>query len=83
MNESITGLSAGTLDYIVLALAILSPIVGFLVKRAGGKLWGYVGVGFELLRSQVVRQRDLQLKVEKQKELPPVPPVPPEETPDK
>jgi hypothetical protein len=60
MTGSITGLSADTLDYLVLALTVASPIVGFIVQRTGSKLLGYVQKGLDLLRLKLVGARALK-----------------------
>ncbi len=53
-----TGLSSAVLEYVVLALVVLAPIVSMLVTKTGNKLLGMVSFGLQFLKTEAMKERD-------------------------
>ena len=72
MSGPVTGLSSDILEYIILGLTLLSPVVGFFVGKTQSKLLSMVRTGVELLRGWFMKEK--ALADQKAKEPPPADP---------
>lgn len=55
--DNVTGLSAGALEYIILGLLVVSPVVSFFARRTGNKLVHYAYLGLQYVLGFAEKER--------------------------